>query len=127
MHMHMAKSSLTLSAVFYREAANGIKFAQLFGDIKGVHVPHMYQEITTARVLVMEWVDGVKLRTASSAERSLGTKGTNTDLKLVEIGVRCSLEQMLDEGFYHADPHPGNLRLLRRFFSLFESLFLFRI
>jgi predicted unusual protein kinase regulating ubiquinone biosynthesis (AarF/ABC1/UbiB family) len=31
------------------------------------------------------------------------------DLRLVEIGVRCSLEQMLEEGFYHADPHPGNL------------------
>ncbi len=35
--------------------------------------------------------------------------GAADDLRLVEVGVQCSLEQMLEEGFYHADPHPGNL------------------
>ena len=35
--------------------------------------------------------------------------GGQGDLELVEVGVRCSLEQMLEEGFYHSDPHPGNL------------------
>lgn len=35
--------------------------------------------------------------------------GGQNDLELVEVGVRCSLEQMLEEGFYHSDPHPGNL------------------
>ena len=38
-----------------------------------------------------------------------GIPGGQGDLELVEVGVRCSLEQMLEEGFYHSDPHPGNL------------------
>ena len=88
-----------------REAANGAHFKQLFGHMKGVYVPEMYFDFTTAKVLVMEWVDGVKLRTGTSAKAL--TLGTTEDLRLVDVGVRCSLEQMLEEGFYHADPHPG--------------------
>ncbi len=70
----------------------------------------------------MEWIDGVRLRSASrqrkadgngsSAGGGTGTAGSSMDggegaaedLRLVEVGVRCSLEQMLEEGFYHADP-----------------------
>ncbi len=44
-----------------------------------------------------------------SAALAAGIPGGQGDLELVEVGVRCSLEQMLEEGFYHSDPHPGNL------------------
>lgn len=87
-----------------------------------VAVPHMYTELTTPRVLVMEWIDGDRLRTASqqapaaaaaaaspvaaaaagSSRLGLSAAEVANDLRLVEIGVRCSLEQMLEEGFYHA-------------------------
>lgn len=71
--------------------------------LQGVHVPKMYTNLTTPRVLIMEWVDGTRLR--SSAQGG----GGREELQMVEIGVRCSLEQMLEEGYYHSDPHPGNL------------------
>lgn len=81
---------------YRKEANNGLKFRRLYGGIKDVFVPNMYMEHTTRRVLVMEWVEGQKL---SEVE----------DLYLVEVGVYCSFNQLLENGFYHADPHPGNL------------------
>ena len=59
-------------------------------DAQGVYVPEMCVELTTRRVLVMEWVDGVRLRSAASGAAL--PRGRD-DLKLVEIGVHCSLEQ----------------------------------
>ncbi|KAJ0972113.1 hypothetical protein J5N97_020072 [Dioscorea zingiberensis] len=56
----------------------------------------MYMDRTTRQVLVMEWVEGQKLSEVK-------------DLYLVEVGVYCSLSQLLEHGFYHADPHHGNL------------------
>ncbi|GBF89282.1 uncharacterized aarF domain-containing kinase, chloroplastic [Raphidocelis subcapitata] len=119
-------SSLFRELDYRREAANGRRFAQLFCPLlPEIKVPEMNFEHTTARILVMEWVDGVRLRSASGQRRdgdgstagqtsSAGQAASRAaeaaeDLRLVEIGVRCSLEQMLEEGFYHADPHPGNL------------------
>lgn len=59
-------------------------------NAQGVYVPEMCVELTTRRVLVMEWVDGVRLRSAASGAAL--PRGRD-DLKLVEIGVHCSLEQ----------------------------------
>lgn len=99
-----------------REAANAKRFSKLFSFMPEVVVPHMYTEYTTPRVLVMEWIEGERLRTASqqapavaaaAAAAAAGLQRQHAaqvkeDLRLVEIGVRCSLEQMLEEGFYHA-------------------------
>ena len=61
----------------------------------------MNPEHTTQRVLVMEWVNGQRLRSRAEAlGEGKGFRNTD-DLKLIDIGVRCSLEQMLEEGFYH--------------------------
>ncbi|XP_024528606.1 uncharacterized aarF domain-containing protein kinase At1g71810, chloroplastic isoform X2 [Selaginella moellendorffii] len=78
------------------EARNGERFRRLFGDIPDLTIPKMYKELSSQRVLIMEWVEGQKLSEAK-------------DLRLVEIGTYCSLSQILETGFYHADPHPGNL------------------
>lgn len=59
--------------------------------LQGVYVPEMCVELTTRRVLVMEWVDGVRLRSAAAGAAL--PRGRD-DLRLVEIGVHCSLEQV---------------------------------
>ncbi|WOK96855.1 hypothetical protein Cni_G05563 [Canna indica] len=89
-------SSLFREMDYRAEAMNGVKFRKLYGGLQDVFVPEMYLEQTSRRVLVMEWVEGKKLSEVK-------------DLYLVEVGVYCSLSQLLDYGFYHADPHPGNL------------------
>uniref|UniRef100_A0A6N2L2K4 Protein kinase domain-containing protein n=1 Tax=Salix viminalis TaxID=40686 RepID=A0A6N2L2K4_SALVM len=89
-------SSLFREMDYIKEAKNGLKFRKLYGAIEDVIVPNMYVENTTRRVLVMEWVEGKKLSEVK-------------DLYLVEVGVYCSFNQLLEYGFYHADPHPGNL------------------
>ncbi|KAA8537986.1 hypothetical protein F0562_027433 [Nyssa sinensis] len=89
-------SSLFREMDYKKEAKNGLKFRQLYGGLRDVLVPEMYVEQTTSRVLIMEWVEGQKLSEVK-------------DLYLVEVGVYCSFNQLLEYGFYHADPHPGNL------------------
>ncbi|KAG4142125.1 hypothetical protein ERO13_D06G114500v2 [Gossypium hirsutum] len=91
------KFNTDLQEMDYRkEADNGLKFRRLYGGLKDVFVPNINMEHTTRRVLVMEWVEGQKLSEVK-------------DLYLVEVGVYCSFNQLLENGFYHADPHPGNL------------------
>ncbi|CAG9466453.1 unnamed protein product [Pedinophyceae sp. YPF-701] len=96
-------ANLVVELDYRVEAANGRRFRDLYGHQEGVYVPHMYPELTSRRVLVMEWVNGTKLRSAP------GERGRAEDLALVEVGVQLSLEQVVDRGFYHADPHAGNL------------------
>jgi ubiquinone biosynthesis protein len=72
-----------------------------------VRVPRVYEELTTARVLTMEWLDGVSVRQADRVD-ALGVDRT----ALAEALLRCSLEQMLVDGHFHADPHPGNVLVL---------------
>ncbi|XP_024976148.1 uncharacterized aarF domain-containing protein kinase At1g71810, chloroplastic isoform X2 [Cynara cardunculus var. scolymus] len=81
---------------YINEAKNGVRFRELYGSLKDVLVPDMYIEKTTRKVLTMQWMEGQKLSEVK-------------DLYLVEIGVYCSFNQLLEYGFYHADPHPGNL------------------
>ncbi|CAM8885524.1 unnamed protein product [Rhodiola kirilowii] len=89
-------SSLFREMDYRKEANNGLKFRELYGRLKDVLVPGMILEKTTRRVLVIEWVEGQKLSEVP-------------DLHIVEVGVYCSFNQLLECGFYHADPHPGNL------------------
>ena len=103
-------TSLFKELDYRQEAENGTRFRELYSHLEGVYVPKMYTELTTKRVLVMEWVNGERLK-ASVEDSAMGRVQRNPqdDLRLVEVGVRCSLEQLLEYGFYHADPHPGNL------------------
>ncbi|EFJ41125.1 hypothetical protein VOLCADRAFT_107815 [Volvox carteri f. nagariensis] len=105
-------SSLFRELNYRTEAANARRFKELFSHLPQVYVPHIYDEYTTAKVLTMEWIEAaLSATTATITTITTGARASQQleDLALVEVGVRCSLEQMLEEGFYHADPHPGNL------------------
>jgi len=92
---------------YLHEAANAERFAALHSHNPRIAVPRIYREATSRRVLTMEWIDGVKL-TNLEAVRALGFDPDD----LVDVGVNCSLQQLLEHGFFHADPHPGNLLAL---------------
>ena len=89
---------------YNQEGRNADKFKKLYGYIEEIYVPKIYWGYTGKRVLTMEWIDGIKL-TDVDAVQAQGIDATH----LVEIGVECSLRQLLEHGFFHADPHPGNL------------------
>jgi len=92
---------------YCNEATNAETFARLHAQNPRIAVPRIYREATSRRVLTMEWIDGVKL-TNLEAVRQLGVDPD----ELVDVGVNCSLQQLLEHGFFHADPHPGNLLAL---------------
>lgn len=89
---------------YNQEGRNADKFKELYGYIEEIYVPKIFWEYTGKRVLTMEWIDGTKLTDIAAIEEK-GIDATH----LVEVGVECSLRQLLEHGFFHADPHPGNL------------------
>lgn len=89
---------------YTQEGRNAERFAQLYGHLPDIYVPRIYWQYTQRRVLTMEWITGTKL-TQLEEIRKQGIDATY----LVEQGVQCSLRQLLEHGFFHADPHPGNL------------------
>jgi len=89
---------------YTQEGRNAERFAQLYGHLQDIYVPQIYWQFTGRRVLTMEWITGTKL-TQSEAIRAQGIDASY----MIEVGVQCSLRQLLENGFFHADPHPGNL------------------
>ncbi|MBE9109516.1 AarF/ABC1/UbiB kinase family protein, partial [Nodosilinea sp. LEGE 07298] len=89
---------------YTHEGENAQRFAKLYNHIPDIYVPHIHPEYTARRVLTMEWIEGTKLTNIDKLDR-LGIDASH----LIDVGVQCSLRQLLEHGFFHADPHPGNL------------------
>ncbi|MFW6358056.1 MAG: ABC1 kinase family protein [Chroococcales cyanobacterium] len=89
---------------YNHEGHNAERFAELYGFLPEIYIPQIYWEYTGRRVLTMEWITGTKLTNI----KALDEQGIDAG-HLVEVGVQCSLRQLLEHGFFHADPHPGNL------------------
>lgn len=89
---------------YINEGHNAEKFATNFLDDPDVKVPKIYWEYSNYKVLTLEWINGFKLTDREKIEAA----GLNTDA-LIKIGVTSGLRQLLEHGFFHADPHPGNL------------------
>ncbi|MEB3336596.1 MAG: AarF/ABC1/UbiB kinase family protein [Leptolyngbyaceae bacterium] len=89
---------------YIQEGQNAERFAKLYGHLPDIYVPTIYWQYTARRVLTMEWVTGTKL----TEIKSLAQQGIDAR-HLIDMGVQCSLRQLLEHGFFHADPHPGNL------------------
>jgi predicted unusual protein kinase regulating ubiquinone biosynthesis (AarF/ABC1/UbiB family) len=89
---------------YLHEGQNAERFATYFADDPHVKVPSIYWRYTTTQVLTLEWIDGFKLTDTDKIQAS----GLNQDA-LIQLGVSSGLRQLLEFGFFHADPHPGNL------------------
>ncbi|WOG93658.1 hypothetical protein DCAR_0312944 [Daucus carota subsp. sativus] len=89
---------------YTKEAANAELFASNFKDMDYVKVPTIYWEYTTPQVLTMEYVPGIKINRIQALDQ-LGVDRK----RLGRYAVESYLEQILSHGFFHADPHPGNI------------------
>lgn len=99
--------SLSREIDFAVELANVQRFARQFKNNTAIHVPLVYPELSTQRVLVMEYVLGIK----ASMAGQLREQGYDLPL-IAERGATLVMEQIFVHGFFHADPHPGNLFIL---------------
>ena len=89
---------------YEQEADNAERFAALFAENEAVYVPRVERMLSSQRVLTTTWIDGAKMR--DSAE----LQALQLDpAALIRTGVICGLQQLLEFGYFHADPHPGNL------------------
>ncbi|HKX31049.1 MAG TPA: AarF/ABC1/UbiB kinase family protein [Blastocatellia bacterium] len=88
---------------YIREGQNAEKFAAHFADDLSVHIPRVYWETTTSRILTIERIRGIKASDTAMLDRCEIDRTT-----LAEQGARVILKMVFEHGFFHADPHPGN-------------------
>jgi len=89
---------------YRREADNAERFAALFADNPAVTVPRVERQFSSRRVLTTSWINGIKLQDRLELE----SHRLEPDA-LIRTGVTAGLQQLLEFGYFHADPHPGNL------------------
>ncbi|PON73169.1 Protein kinase [Parasponia andersonii] len=85
-----------------KKATAGKTVNNRIGDC--INVPKIYWDFTRRAVLTMEWIDGIKLTDETGLKKACLNRR-----ELIDQGLYCSLRQLLEVGFFHADPHPGNL------------------
>jgi predicted unusual protein kinase regulating ubiquinone biosynthesis (AarF/ABC1/UbiB family) len=89
------------------ESRNAERFQESFKDWIAVHVPKIYWTHTTPRVMTMEFIRGTKVIEVEA----LKAQGISA-AKVNRLLIRTYLKQLLEDGFFHADPHPGNLLVM---------------
>jgi len=92
---------------FTREANNVVRFQAQFAGDPTVYIPKIYPELSSRLILTMERVEGIKINNREKIDQA----GLNSK-KLALNGANAFLKQIFDHGFFHADPHPGNLMAL---------------
>ena len=92
---------------FYLEGRNIDRFRRHFEKDDTVYVPKVHWELTTSRVLTMEYIEGINILDLERLEQA----GLNRKI-IARNGVRAVLKQIFEHGFFHGDPHPGNLFVL---------------
>jgi ubiquinone biosynthesis protein len=86
----------------FRQEARNMKIALSYASGSEIHIPTVYEDYCSEQLLVMEYVLGTKLK-------DMGEGGLSDPEALAKRGLRAAIKQILDDGFFHADPHPGNL------------------
>ena len=94
-----------LTELDYRvEAYHALRLAEVVEGMEGIHVPRVYLDLSTGRVITLEFVRGVKATNLAA----LDAAGVDRDL-VARRFLRAMIKQVLVDGFFHGDPHPGNI------------------
>jgi predicted unusual protein kinase regulating ubiquinone biosynthesis (AarF/ABC1/UbiB family) len=89
---------------YIKEGKNAERFRENFKNYPGIIAPSIYWQYTTEKVLTMEYLPGIKIDDFNS----LKANNIDTD-KILKLGICSYLKQLLQDGFFQSDPHPGNM------------------
>ncbi|HTK06960.1 MAG TPA: AarF/ABC1/UbiB kinase family protein [Ktedonobacteraceae bacterium] len=89
---------------YMTEATNAKRFRTMFEDDPTIYIPRIYDEYTRRHMLVLEWIDGIKINDYAELDAAHINR-----LEVATRAVNAYFRQFFDEGFFHADPHPGNI------------------
>lgn len=89
---------------FVREGLNIDRFRKHFSDSPIIYIPKVYWELTTSKVLTLEYIDGIKITDVASLDAAGLDRKT-----IAENGANITLKEVFEFRFFHADPHPGNI------------------
>ncbi len=89
---------------FVREGSHADRFRSIFADNEQVHIPEVYWSHTTTKVLTLEAVGGIKI-----SDYEAITEAGIDRAEVAQLVIDSYLKQVLEAGFFHADPHPGNI------------------
>ncbi len=100
---------LYLEIDYIHEGKNADRFRSNFQNYQRVAVPHVFWQYTTSKVLTLEYLPGIKIDDRTSLEANkINTK------EVIQLGITCYLKQLLEDGFFQSDPHPGNMAVSLR-------------
>lgn len=97
-------SLLFLEIDYIHEGKNAERFRDNFLDYPNVKIPKIYWQYTTRNILTLEYLPGIKV----DDRQALAAAGINLDL-VIQTGICAYLKQLLIDGFFQSDPHPGNM------------------
>jgi len=96
--------NLLLELDYKQEARNIVDFQENFAGDDSVKIPGVYPQLTSEKVLVMEWIQGIRCTDLEGLSR-LGVPISS----FIRVGVESGMRQLLEFGLFHGDPHPGNV------------------
>jgi ubiquinone biosynthesis protein len=96
--------AITSELDFTTEAENAQRFANNFRGFSGAYFPLVYKQASSKHVLTLEFLDGLKIEDA--------VKRGYDGHRLAHMAMAIVIKQVFDDGFFHADPHPGNVLIL---------------
>lgn len=100
-------TTLRMELDFYREGHNADRFRENFAEDPYLYVPEIYWDFTTRRVLVMERIRGIKIDNVEALDKA------GYDRHQIALhAARMVVKEVLEDGFFHADPHPGNFIIM---------------
>ena len=93
---------------YEKEAKNALRFANLFKNNPQVFIPKVEKSFSSKKVITTSWIEGVKLKDRNEIEQN-----NLIPSSFIRTGVISGLQQLFEFGYFHADPHPGNMFALK--------------